>query len=86
MLIEDLLGFQSSHDKEFAIHPLLPGDKWTYFYLGDLRYHGHDVDVMWKRDWDPERPGNQSQLHVWIDNKRVAESDQLNRRLTVRLP
>ena len=31
MLIEDLLGFQSSHSKEFTIHPLLPGDQWEYF-------------------------------------------------------
>jgi arylsulfatase A-like enzyme len=86
MLIEDLLGFKSSHSKEFTIHPLLPGDKWEYFYLGDLRYHGHDVDIIWKKDWDDDRAGNQSKLYVWIDNKRVAESDLLNQPLTVRLP
>ena len=86
MLIEDLLGFQSSHSKEFTLHPLLPGDKWEFFYLGDLRYHGHDVDIIWKKDWDNDRPGNQSKLYAWVDNKRVAESDRLNQPLTVRLP
>ena len=86
MLIEDLLGFQPGHGKSFTLHPLLPGDKWEYFYLGELRYHGHDIDIIWKKDWDSNLPGNQSKLHVWVDNKRIAESDLLNRRLTVRLP
>ena len=62
------------------------GDKWEYFYLGDLRYHGRDVDIIWKKDWDNDRAGNQSKLYVWIDSKRVAESDLLNDALTVRLP
>ncbi|TKG95777.1 hypothetical protein EYV94_05650 [Puteibacter caeruleilacunae] len=86
MIIEDLLGFTSSHDKEFLLQPLLPEDKWDYFYLGNIRYHNHDVDIVWKRDWDDEREGDQSKLCVWVDGQLVAKGEHLNDNLTVELP
>ena len=86
MLIEDLIGFLPSHENRFTIHPLIPEDAWHYFYLGDLRYHDHDVEILWKKDWDSHKPGNQSKLFVWIDGERVAESDDVSTPLEVSLP
>lgn len=86
MIIEDLLGFTTSHEAQFTLQPLLPEDKWEYFYLGNIRYHNHDIDIIWKRDWDLEKAGNQSSLKVWVDEQMVATSDVLNDRLTVTLP
>ena len=86
MLIEDLIGFQASHENRFTIHPLVPPNAWEYLYLGDLRYHGHDVEILWRKDWDSNQPGDQSKLYVWVDNQRVAESDDLTAPLEVRLP
>lgn len=86
MLIEDLIGFQASHEKHFTIYPLLPEDVWNFVFLGDLTYHGHNVDILWKKDWDSEQPGNQSKLYVWIDGERVAENSNLTQRLKVNLP
>ena len=85
MLIEDLVGFQSSHDDSFELHPLLPKKEWTFFYLGDLRYHGCDIDILWKDDWSATTPGKQSKLFVWVNGKRVAESDDLNSPLRLSL-
>ena len=85
VLIEDLIGFQGSHGDSFEIHPLLPKTKWKFFYLGDLRYHGHDVDILWKEDWSSTTPGMQSKLFVWVDGKRVAQSNDLNSPLQVSL-
>ena len=78
VLIEDLIGFQGSHGDSFEVHPLLPKTKWKFFYLGDIRYHGHDIDILWKEDWSSKTPGMQSKLFVWVDGKRVAESNDLN--------
>ena len=25
-------------------------------YLGDIRYHGHDIDILWKEDWSSKTP------------------------------
>jgi hypothetical protein len=85
VLIEDLIGFQGSHGNSFEIHPLLPKKQWKFFYLGDLRYHGHDIDILWKKDWSSATPGMQSKLFVWVDGKRVAQSNDLNSPLQVSL-
>ena len=85
MLIEDLIGFLPSHEKRFTIHPLVPENAWDYFYLGDLRYHGHEVEILWKKDWDDKKEGDQSKLYVWLDGERVAESPDLSRPLEVSL-
>ena len=86
MLIEDLIGFQASHQKRFTVHPLIPKDAWDFFYLGDLRYHDHEVEILWKKDWDATQDGDQSKLYVWVDGKRVAQSDDLTVPLVVQLP
>lgn len=85
IIIEDLIGFKASHDDEFSIEPLLPESEWTYFYLGQLRYHEHDVDIIWKKDWDERRAGDQSMLCVWVDGKLRATGTQLNKKLRVKL-
>ena len=86
MLIEDLIGFQASHENRFTIHPLIPNGAWELLYLGDLRYHEHEVDILWKKDWDKDQPGDQSKLYVWVDGDRVATSDTLTTPLEVVLP
>ncbi|MHC8948911.1 MGH1-like glycoside hydrolase domain-containing protein [Sphingobacterium hungaricum] len=86
IVIEDLLGFKASHENKFTLEPLLPEDKWDHFYLGNLRYHGHDVDVIWKKDWDTNKPGDQSMLCVWVNNKLVSTSPKLNAKLEINLP
>jgi hypothetical protein len=86
MLIEDLLGFKASHGNGFSVDVLLPEDKWDFFYLGDLRYHNKDVDIVWKKDWDPSIPGNQSHLYIWLDGKLVAQSEVLNKKLLIEIP
>ena len=57
-----------------------------YFYLGDLRYHDHNIEIIWKKDWDKLKPGNQSKLIVWVDGERAAESKELTQALKVQLP
>ena len=86
MLIEDLIGFKASHDNNFSIESLLPQEKWEFFYLGDLRYHGHDIDIIWKKDWDLDLDGNQGKLCVWVDGKLVAQSESLNSKIIIDLP
>ncbi len=85
MLIEDLLGFTASHKNEFVLQPLLPGNKWNFFYLGNILYHGRNIYIIWKKDWMPKKKGDQSLLCIWIDDKLVAKSDTLNIKLKIKL-
>ena len=85
IIIADLLGFKPSHENKFSLQPLLPEDKWDYFYLGNISYHNREIDIIWKKDWDPLTAGNQSRLCIWVDQKLVAESKTLNDELIVNL-
>ncbi|MES2810590.1 MAG: hypothetical protein V4619_18285 [Bacteroidota bacterium] len=85
IIIEDLLGFKSSHKNKFSVSPLLPEGEWDFFYLGNIRYHGHDVDIVWKKDWEPDKPGKQSKLCIWVDGKLAASSALLNSTVIVNL-
>jgi hypothetical protein len=85
MLIEDLLGFTSSHNDEFALQPMLPEDEWDFFYLGNILYHNHDIDIIWKKDWNNTKEGDQSKLCVWVDGVLVAKANSLNDKLVIEL-
>ncbi|MFI2743658.1 MGH1-like glycoside hydrolase domain-containing protein [Zhouia sp. PK063] len=85
IIIADLLGFKPSFENNFSLQPLLPENEWDYFYLGQLRYHNHDIDIIWKKDWDNKKEGNQSKLCIWVDGKLTATSDHLNEKITVNL-
>ncbi|WDF70079.1 trehalase family glycosidase [Sphingobacterium oryzagri] len=85
IIIEDLLGFKAAHESRFTLEPLLPADQWDYFYLGNLRYHDQDIDIIWKKDWDKDRPGDQSKLCVWVNKKLRASSTNLHAKLVVEL-
>lgn len=86
IIIEDLIGFSPSHENSFTLHPLLPEGKWAYFFLGNLRYHGHDVDIAWKKDGNARKKGDQPLLYVWINGKLSAKITDLNKATTIRLP
>lgn len=85
IIIEDLLGFKAMHNNQFSIKPLLPQNKWDHFYLGNIRYHGHDIDIIWKKDWMPDEPGDQSKLCVWVDQKLAGSTENLSDGLEISL-
>ena len=85
MIIEDLLGFKSSHKNEFTLHCLLPDSTWEYFYLGNISYHGHDIDIVWKKDWNTNVPGNQSAICIWVNNQLVYTYNSLNKKAIIHL-
>lgn len=85
IIIEDLIGFKGSHKEEFTLEPLLPEDEWDYFYFGNLRYHDHEIDIIWKKDWDEKQPGKQSMLVIWVDGQIKSETPALNQKVQLSL-
>ena len=85
IIIEDLIGFKALHEDKFVLEPLLPAKKWDYFYLGNINYHGHLVDIIWKRDWDSRVEGEQSNICIFVDGKLVAKNHDLNAKITVEI-
>ena len=57
----------------FAVDPLFP-PSWDYLVLENLRYHGQDVDIRWRRG---------KGLQVFVNGKEVARRDSIGGRLVV---
>jgi hypothetical protein len=82
LLIPDLLGLVPRDDRVIELDPLLPDGRLSYFILDGLRYHGHDVTIV----WDAPLPGSEDRfgdgrkgLDLYVDGKRVASSPSLAR-------
>ncbi len=78
VLIPDLIGLVPREDEILELDPLLPPEALGHFVLDGVRYHGHDVTVVWDRpdeadQFDDGREG----LDLYLDGKRVASAQAL---------
>ncbi len=74
LVISGLVGLRPRADDTLEVDPLAP-DRWAYFALEGVRYHGHDVAIAWDRDGT--RYGRGRGLRVWVDGKEVAHRADL---------
>lgn len=75
VLIPDLIGLVPREDEILELDPLLPPEALGHFAIDGVRYHGHDVAVVWDRpdgaeQYDDGREG----LDVYIDGKLAASA------------
>ena len=80
--ITGLVGLRPREDNVVEVNPLLPKDKWSYFCLDNVRYHGHDLCIVWDRDGDRYHAGKG--LALYIDGRKVVSRPDLGK-LTAKL-
>jgi F5/8 type C domain/Trehalase len=68
LIISGLCGIQPSPGDTLTIHPLID-DSIDYFYLGDAKYHGHKLTVIYDKDGSKYNVGKG--LTVFIDDKKT---------------
>jgi len=83
LLIDGVIGLRPRAGDVIELDPLLPADTWAWFCLENVRYHGHDVTIVWDRDG--RRFGRGAGLSVWVDGHALARSPRWEK-LTVTLP
>lgn len=84
LIIHLLVGLVPREDEVLEIDPLVTG--WSYFRADGLRYHGHDLSIIWESRLEDDRyAGVTPGLTVLVDGSVAAQSPQLER-LTVSLP
>lgn len=54
ILIRHIIGLTPRHDDLIELRPIDMG--WDHFALERVRYHGHDLDILWRRPGSTERP------------------------------
>lgn len=75
LVITGLIGIRPAAGNELAIHPLIPPDKWDYFALDGLPYHGHVLTILYDRSGDRYHRG--AGLTVLCDGNVVGHLNSL---------
>lgn len=75
LVITGLVGLMPQGDGSIIIDPLMPADRWNYFCLDRVPYHGWLLTIVWDRDGT--RYGRGAGLSVWSGDARLAHSPRL---------
>ncbi|QHT70029.1 glycogen debranching protein [Rhodocytophaga rosea] len=68
LIISGLCGLRPSTGDTLEINPLID-ESIDYFYLSDIRYHGHTLTLIYDKDGNRYKAGKG--LTVFIDNKKA---------------
>lgn len=82
LVINGLVGLRPSVGNEFEVNPLIPADKWNYFCLDNVLYHGHNITIIY--DKDGQRYHHGKGFQVLVDGILKTQSNTLSK-VTVKL-
>jgi len=77
LIITGLVGLRPRADNIIEVNPLLPGDKWDWFCLDNVLYHGKIITIIWDKTGTKYKKGKG--LSVWSNGKKVASSLKLKK-------
>lgn len=77
LIITGIAGLRPRPDGLIEINPLLPDDKWNWFCLDRIRYHGHELTICW--DKYGTRYNRGKGFYILIDGKEAGRNDKPDR-------
>ncbi|MDP4208626.1 MAG: glycoside hydrolase [Bacteroidota bacterium] len=77
LIISGLVGLRPRPDNIIEINPLIPEDKWDWFCLDKLLYHGKNLTIIWDKTGEKYKKGKG--LQILVNGKKVAGTDKLAR-------
>jgi hypothetical protein len=77
LIITGLCGLRPRSDNTIEVNPLLPHDKWDYFCLDNVLYHGYNITIVWDKDGSRYHAGKG--LRVYVDGKLVGQRHDLGK-------
>lgn len=77
LIITGLVGLRPRADDIIEVNPLLPDNKWDWFCLDNIWYHGKIVTIIWDKDGTRYKKGKG--LSLWVNGKKVASSYKLSK-------
>ncbi len=77
LMISGLIGLRSQGGEEFIVNPLIPQEKWDWFCLDQVLYHGKMVTIVW--DKTGKKYNNGVGLYVLVDGKEVARTSNIEK-------
>ena len=77
LVITGLVGLRPRSDDIIEVNPLVPEDKWDFFCLDDVLYHGRSLTIIW--DKTGTKYGRGAGLSVLVDGKPIAHGVKLGK-------
>jgi hypothetical protein len=77
LVITGLVGLRPGADNIIEVNPLLPANKWKWFCLDNVLYHGKIITIVWDEDGTKYKRGKG--LQVLVNGKKVASSLKLEK-------
>ena len=71
LIITGLCGLRPRADNTIEVNPLLHHEKWDYFCLDNVLYHGHNLTIVWDKDGSRYHAGKG--LRIYINGKLVGK-------------
>ncbi len=81
LIITGLVGLRPRADHTIEVNPLVPEGKWNWFCLDNVRYHDHNLSIMWDKDGSRYHLGKG--LRIFVDGKEVGHATGLTRVICV---
>lgn len=75
LVISDLIGLKPRNDNTIEIHPLIPKNKWDWFCLDNIPYHGRVLTILWDKTGEKFRKGKG--YRIFADGKQVYSGSEL---------
>ena len=76
-MITGLVGLRPRLDDTIEVNPLIPTDKWDWFCLDNVLYHGYNLTILWDKNGDRYHCGKG--LRIFVNGKEAGHVDTLTR-------
>lgn len=76
IIISDLVGLKPRADNVVEVSPLIPDNKWDYFCLDNVYYHGKNLTILW--DKTGNKYGKGKGFKVFANGKQIASATTLS--------
>jgi hypothetical protein len=77
LIITGLCGLRPRADNTLQVNPLLPKDKWDYFCLDNVLYHGHNLTILYDKDGSRYHAGKG--LRIYVDGQLKGQRNDLGK-------
>ena len=71
------MGLRPRVDEVIEVNPLIPQDKWDWFCLDGLEYHGNLITIIWDKTGEKYHKGKG--FRAFKNGKEIAFSEKLER-------
>lgn len=75
LVISDLIGLKPRQDNVVEVYPLIPGDKWDWFCLDKVPYHGKMLTIFYDKDGSRYNRGRG--FYIYADGKEIYHGKRL---------